>query len=131
VTEPRYVIDHAGIEVSDFDASRTFYERALEPLGFAVIMDFSEQAQAIGLGTPEKPSFWIRGTSERASAPVHLAFHATDRERVDRFHEAALAAGAEDNGPPGLREHYHPTYYAAFVLDPDGNNVEAVCHLPE
>jgi catechol 2,3-dioxygenase-like lactoylglutathione lyase family enzyme len=130
MTDPRYVLDHVGIEVSDLEASRAFYERALEPLGFGVAMDFAEQAQAIGFGTPEKPSFWIRAAGERPSGPIHVAFHATDRARVDRFHEAALAAGAEDNGPPGVREVYHPTYYAAFVLDPDGNNVEAVCHRP-
>jgi catechol 2,3-dioxygenase-like lactoylglutathione lyase family enzyme len=129
MAEPRYVLDHAGIEVSDFDVSRAFYERALEPLGFSVQIDFAEQFKALGLGVPGKPSFWIR-QAEKPSGPVHVAFHATDRERVNRFHEAALAAGGTDNGAPGLREHYHPNYSGAFVLDPDGNNVEAVCHLP-
>jgi catechol 2,3-dioxygenase-like lactoylglutathione lyase family enzyme len=130
MTEPRYVLDHTGIEVSDLEAARAFYERALEPLGFGVVMDFAEQARAVGFGTREKPSFWIRAATGRASGPIHIAFHATDRERVDRFHEAALAAGGGDNGPPGVREVYHPNYYGAFVLDPDGNNVEAVCHRP-
>jgi catechol 2,3-dioxygenase-like lactoylglutathione lyase family enzyme len=124
------VVDHTGIEVSDLAASRAFYEKVLEPLGFAVVMDFAELAQAIGFGVPGKPSFWIRGTSGEPSGPIHVAFHATDRERVHRFHEVALDAGGRDNGPPGLREHYHPTYYGAFVIDPDGNNVEAVCHAP-
>ena len=116
--EPRYVLDHAGVEVSDFAAARAFYEKALAPLGFSVQMDFGEQFKALGMGLPGKPSFWIR-ESETPSGPAHIAFHA-----------AALAAGARDNGPPGLRE-YHPSYYGAFVLDPDGNNVEAVCHRPE
>ena len=130
MAEPRYVLDHTGIEVADFAASRAFYERVLEPLGFSVQMDFSEQFEAMGFGVPGKPSFWIRAAEGQPSGPHHIAFHATDRERVDRFHEAALAAGASDNGEPGLREHYHPTYYGAFVIDPDGNNVEAVCHAP-
>jgi len=127
MAEPRYVLDHAGVEVSDFDVSRAFYERALEPLGFSVQIDFGEQFKALGLGVPGRPSFWIRA-SGKPSGPIHVAFHATDRERVNRFHEAALAAGGSDNGAPGLREHYHPNYYGAFVLDPDGNNIEAVCH---
>jgi catechol 2,3-dioxygenase-like lactoylglutathione lyase family enzyme len=132
MAEPRYVLDHTGIEGSDLATSRAFYERVLEPLGFSVVMDFAEMAQSIGFGVPGKPSFWIYARTGRASGPIHVAFNATDRERVHRFHEAALAAGAEDNGPPGLREHYHPTYYGAFVLDPDGNNIEAVCHtLPD
>jgi catechol 2,3-dioxygenase-like lactoylglutathione lyase family enzyme len=129
MAEPRYVLDHVGIEVSDFAASRAFYEKVLEPLGFQAILDFGDQFQAVGFGVPGKPSFWIRGGRGPVSGPIHVAFNATDRERVHRFHEAALAAGAEDNGPPGLREHYHPTYYGAFALDPDGNNVEAVCHV--
>ena len=124
------MLDHTGIEVTDLAASRAFYEKVLEPLGMGVVMDFAEMAQSIGFGVPGKPSFWIYSRTGGASGRIHIAFHATDRERVDRFHEAALEAGAEDNGPPGLREHYHPTYYGAFVLDPDGNNVEAVCHTP-
>jgi catechol 2,3-dioxygenase-like lactoylglutathione lyase family enzyme len=129
MAEPRFVIDHAGLEVSDFTASRAFYEAALAPLGFSVQMDFAEQFQAMGFGVPGKPSFWIRAGTP-ASGPTHVAFHATDRSRVDAFYEAAMAAGGRDNGPPGVREMYHPTYYGAFVFDPDGNNVEAVCHTP-
>ena len=127
--EPRFVIDHCGVEVSDFAASRAFYEAALAPLGFSVQMDFGEQFKALGMGVPGKPSFWIRESGE-PSGKVHVAFHATDRARVDAFYEAAMAAGGTDNGGPGVREQYHPTYYGAFVLDPDGNNVEAVCHVP-
>ena len=129
MADPRFVIDHAGLEVRDLDVSRAFYEAVLEPLGFSVQMDFAEQFRAMGLGLPGKPSFWLR-ESDSPSGPIHIAFHAADRARVDAFHEAALAAGGRDNGPPGVREHYHPTYYGAFVLDPDGNNVEAVCHTP-
>ena len=127
MADPRYVLDHAGVEVSDFATARAFYEKALAPLGFSVQMDFGEQFKALGMGLPGKPSFWIR-ESERPSGPAHIAFHASDRERVDRFHDAALAAGGRDNGGPGVREHYHPTYYGAFVLDPDGNNIEVVNH---
>jgi catechol 2,3-dioxygenase-like lactoylglutathione lyase family enzyme len=129
MAEPRYSLAHVGLEVSDFGASRAFYERALEPLGIGVVMEFGEGYA--GFGIPGRPSFWIRQADGQVSGPTHIAFHATDRERVHRFHEAALAAGADDNGPPGLREHYHPTYYGAFVLDPDGNNIEAVCHTSE
>jgi catechol 2,3-dioxygenase-like lactoylglutathione lyase family enzyme len=128
MTEPRYALAHAGLEVGDFAASRDFYERALEPLGFGVVMEFGEGYA--GFGIAGRPSFWIRQATGQASGPTHIAFHATDRARVDAFHAAALAAGAADNGPPGTRAHYHPTYYGAFVLDPDGNNVEAVCHGP-
>jgi catechol 2,3-dioxygenase-like lactoylglutathione lyase family enzyme len=126
--EPRYVLDHVGISVRDVAASRAFYERALEPLGFSVVMEFPGVPGA-GLGLPGRPSFWIRPGVP--SGPLHIAFHAADRARVDAFHAAALAAGGTDNGAPGLRTHYHPTYYGAFVHDPDGNNVEAVCHTPD
>jgi len=125
--EPRYVIDHVGIAVRDVAASRRFYESALAPLGFGVVMEVPGVPGA-GLGLPGKPSFWIR--PGEPSGPLHLAFHAADRARVDAFHAAALAAGGRDNGPPGVRAHYHPSYCGAFVLDPDGNNVEAVCHVP-
>jgi catechol 2,3-dioxygenase-like lactoylglutathione lyase family enzyme len=128
MAEPRYVLDHVAIEVSDLAASRAFYEGALEPLGFTVVFDLP-QIPAVAFGLPGRPQFWVRASGE-PSGPIHVCFHAADRQRVDRFHEAALAAGGRDNGPPGLREHYHPTYYGAFVLDPDGNNAEAVCHVP-
>ena len=120
------MLDHLGIKVSDFARSRDFYVAALAPLGYEVVMDFGVFA---GLGAGGKPDFWI---SEGDSGPsLHIAFASPDRATVDAFHRAALAAGATDNGAPGLRAQYHPTYYGAFVLDPDGNNIEAVCHRPE
>ena len=122
------MIDHMGVNVSDLEASKAFYVPALETLGVGVIMEV--EGRACGMGDEGKPWFWIarRGTP---STEVHVAFGAPDRATVDRFHDAALAAGGRDNGGPGVREIYHPHYYGAFVLDPDGNNVEAVCHLPE
>jgi catechol 2,3-dioxygenase-like lactoylglutathione lyase family enzyme len=125
MADPRYSLAHVGLEVGDFKASRAFYERALEPLGFGVVMEFGDGYA--GFGIPGRPSFWIRQANGQVSGPTHVAFHATDRSLVDAFHAAALGAGGRDNGPPGLRP-YHPTYYGAFVLDPDGNNIEAVCH---
>jgi catechol 2,3-dioxygenase-like lactoylglutathione lyase family enzyme len=127
VADPEYVLDHVGIPVSDVAAARAFYERALGPLGFSVVMEVAG-GTVVALGLPRAPQVWLSETER--GAPVHLAFHATDRARVDAFHEAALAAGGRDNGPPGVRAHYHPSYYAAYVLDADGNNVEAVCHAP-
>ena len=118
------MLDHIGLNVTDFDASKHFYLQALEPLGLTIQMEFGRGA---GFGVEGKPLFWIR-EEEPVGAGVHVAFHCERREQVDAFHAAALAAGGTDNGAPGLREHYHPTYYAAFVLDPDGANVEAVCH---
>jgi catechol 2,3-dioxygenase-like lactoylglutathione lyase family enzyme len=109
--------------VRDLARSKAFYVRALAPLGASVQMEFPE---GCGLGPPGKPGLWL-GPGE-PSTPVHLALSAPDRAAVDAFYQAAIAAGAQDNGPPGVREHYHPTYYAAFVIDPDGHNVEAVCH---
>jgi catechol 2,3-dioxygenase-like lactoylglutathione lyase family enzyme len=117
------MIDHVGLNVSDFDASKRFYEAALAPLGLTPQMQFGRGA---GLGRDGKPTFWVVERQPHGNA--HVAFHCESREPVDRFHEAALAAGGRDNGAPGIRPHYHPGYYAAFVLDPDGNNVEAVCH---
>jgi catechol 2,3-dioxygenase-like lactoylglutathione lyase family enzyme len=120
------VIDHISINVSDVATSRAFYEQALKPLGYEVIADFGK---VIGFGAGGKPDFWI-GDRARPTTPIHIAIASVDRETVDAFYEAALAAGGKDNGPPGLRVHYHPNYYGAFVRDPDGNNVEAVCHTP-
>jgi catechol 2,3-dioxygenase-like lactoylglutathione lyase family enzyme len=117
------VIDHLSIHVSDMAASKRFYEAALKPLGYSVLMDFGDQA--VGLGEGGKPDFWL---SKGAAQPSHLAFRSPDRAAVDAFYAAAIAAGAKDNGPPGVRAQYHPGYYGAFVLDPDGYNVEAVCH---
>jgi catechol 2,3-dioxygenase-like lactoylglutathione lyase family enzyme len=119
------MIDHVGVNVSDLDASRAFYEQALAPLGYAVAIEYEEH---LGFGAPF-PDFWISRRGE-ATAPAHVAFRAESREVVDAFHAAALAAGGRDNGAPGPRPHYHEHYYGAYVLDPDGNNVEAVCHQP-
>jgi catechol 2,3-dioxygenase-like lactoylglutathione lyase family enzyme len=124
------MLDHMGFGVSDFARSRSFYEQALAPLGIAIVMEVTPEQTgghaAAGFGKDRKPFFWIaRGD---VSANVHVAFAADSRAAVDAFHRAALAAGGRDNGAPGLRPHYHPNYYGAFVLDPDGHNVEAVCH---
>ena len=123
------MFDHVGLNVKDYAASRAFYEQALAPLGYRVVMAFDEWSAA-GFGTDEKPEFWI-SQREPYVTGAHVAFVCPDRATVDAFHDAALAAGGTDNGAPGLREQYHPTYYGAFVHDLDGNNVEAVCHNPE
>ena len=121
---PDAVIDHVIIGVRDLAASRAFYERALAPLGIGFVLE--HPTSGLGLGREGKPFFFI---AERApSAPVHIAFAAGDPTAVDAFHREALAAGGKDNGRPGLRPQYHAAYYGAFVLDPDGNNIEAVCH---
>ena len=128
------MIDHRGIEVADYAASRAFYERVLATLGHGVVMevtrDMTGAYEGCGFGPPGRPHFWVgqgSGTPRRGS---HIAFSAQTRAQVDAFHAAALAAGARDNGAPGLRPHYHPDYYGAFAIDPDGHNIEAVCHLP-
>ena len=123
------MFDHVGLNVRDYPASRAFYERALAPLGYSVLMAFDEW-KAAGFGTDEKPEFWI-SQREPFGTGSHVAFACDDRATVDAFHDAALAAGGSDNGAPGLREHYHAAYYGAFIIDLDGNNVEAVCHRPE
>lgn len=123
------MIDHVGLNVSDFETSKRFFEQVLEPLGYRVVMDFPEH-HAAGFGTNGKPEFWIAARDPRGTG-THVAFVVTDHAAVDAFHAAGLAAGGEDNGAPGMRPHYHETYYAAFVHDPDGNNLEAVCHAPE
>jgi catechol 2,3-dioxygenase-like lactoylglutathione lyase family enzyme len=120
------MFDHIGIGVTDLKASKAFYLRALSPLGVGVVMEFPD---AVGLGRAQKPSFWL-GTTEGKPLPLHLAFTADDRKQVDAFHREALAAGGKDNGAPGLRPHYHANYYGAFVIGPDGHNVEVVCHRP-
>jgi catechol 2,3-dioxygenase-like lactoylglutathione lyase family enzyme len=125
----RTVFDHVGLNVRDYDASRAFYERALAILGYGIVMDFP-QWKAAGFGRDGKPEFWI-SEREPFGTGTHVAFTCPDRATVAAFHEAALAAGGTDNGPPGPREQYHPTYYGAFVHDLDGNNIEAVCHKPE
>jgi catechol 2,3-dioxygenase-like lactoylglutathione lyase family enzyme len=121
------MFDHVGFGVSDLAASKAFYLKALQPLGVAVVM---EGPYGVGIGRDNKPSVWIFEAADKP-AHLHIAFVAETREQVDRFHAAALAAGGRDNGPPGLRPDYHPNYYGAFVIGPDGHNVEAVCHKPQ
>jgi catechol 2,3-dioxygenase-like lactoylglutathione lyase family enzyme len=120
-------IDHVGLDVSDYDASRAFYDKALAPLRLRLMMEPIERVGGYG---DDFPFFWIAQRGRGSDSGVHVAFRVENRETVDAFHEAALAAGGKDNGEPGVREIYHPHYYGAFVLDPDGNNVEAVCHSP-
>ena len=130
------MIDHYTLLVSDYAASKAFYLAALEPIGYGLVMEMTREQvpdlpfeRSCGIGPAGKPVLWLRPSEKLA--PTHLAFTANQRADVDAFHRAALAAGAQDHGAPGVRAHYHPTYYAAFVLDPDGNNIEAVCHQPE
>jgi catechol 2,3-dioxygenase-like lactoylglutathione lyase family enzyme len=120
-------LDHVGLDVSDYAASKAFYDQALAPLGMRLMM---EPIELVGGYGDDFPFFWIAQRSRGSDSGVHVAFRVEDRQTVDAFHEAALAAGGKDNGEPGVREIYHPHYYGAFVLDPDGNNVEAVCHSP-
>lgn len=127
------MIDHIGFPVSDYARAKDFYAKALAPLGYSLIMEVMQETRpgegAAGFGANGKPDFWIGGEGA-LNKPVHIAILAKDRAAVDAFYEAALAAGARDNGPPGVRAHYHPNYYGAFVLDSDGHNIEAVCHAP-
>ena len=130
------MIDHMSIQVADYDMSKQFYVKALEPLGYSVVMEITrEQVPQLttpavcGLGEQGKPDFWLAGTNQPTSAQ-HLAFRAETRQAVDEFYKAALLAGAKPNGEPGLRPHYHPNYYGAFVIDLNGHNLEAVCHNP-
>jgi len=128
------MLDHTGVSVSDYARSKQFYSAALKPLGFALLMEFPQSVtgstDVAGFGEPPKPEFWIaRGQPNRPV--IHIAFRVNTRAMVDEFYKCALAAGGKDNGPPGIRAHYHPNYYGAFVLDPDGHNIEAVCHEAE
>jgi len=127
------MIDHIGIAVSDLGKSKAFYSAALAPLSIGVVMEVTAEQTGkdahVGFGADGKAFFWI-GSGARRSGLLHVAFLAASRPTVDAFYAAALAAGGVDNGPPGVRAHYHPQYYGAFVLDPDGHNIEAVCHLP-
>lgn len=127
------MIDHTGLSVSDYARSRDFYSAALAAIGHQLLAEFpasvTGSADVAGYGEPPKPEFWIHsGTPNKP--PIHVAFRVKDRATVDAFYRAAMAAGGRDNGPPGLRPHYHVNYYGAFVLDPDGHNIEAVCHGP-
>ncbi len=116
------MLDHIGLSVADFAKSKSFFERALAPLGYKCLMEFPGAA---GFGI-DRPDFWI-GQGQKSNS-THVAFAVAERSIVDAFHQAATAAGGRDNGKPGIRKEYHPTYYGAFVFDPDGNNIEAVCH---
>ena len=140
--EAYVMIDHIGMPVGDIARATEFYRKALAPLGYGVVMEVSAEetghGAAVGFGAPGKdedfqsgkPSFWI-GEGSRLGEHIHVAFVASSRADVDAFYRAALDAGGKDNGPPGLRPHYHANYYAAFVFDLDGNNIEAVCHSPQ
>lgn len=120
------MIDHMGIQVSDLARSIAFYTKALAPLGYTLFRQYEGGA---GFGADGKPDFWIDGRKPPTDH-IHVAFRAKGRAEVRAFHEAGLAAGGKDNGAPGVREQYHPSYYGGFVLDPDGHNIEAVCHEP-
>jgi catechol 2,3-dioxygenase-like lactoylglutathione lyase family enzyme len=127
-------IDHTGINVSNFDQSKKFYAIALAPLGYRLLSEFDASVtgseSVAGFGTDDAADFWI--TNGNVNTPrIHIAFRAASRSQVQEFYAAALNAGGRDNGAPGLRPHYHADYWGAFVLDPDGHNIEAVCHVPE
>ncbi|WP_394823057.1 VOC family protein [Pendulispora albinea] len=116
--------DHIGLAVKDIDASVRFYTAALAGLGFVLC---SRDDSGAGFGPPGEPGLWLYAGSKGATGPAHVCFRATDRASVDRFYAGGVEGGGRDNGGPGVRSDYSPTYYAAFLLDPDGNNVEAVC----
>lgn len=122
-----YMIDHASLSVSDFEKSKALYTAALKPIGYEMLHDMAEWS-VCGFGEGGKADFWI--AKKDAVAAGHIAFAATSKESVDAFHAAGLQAGATDNGKPGYRKEYAPGYYAAFLLDSDGNNVEVVFHDP-
>lgn len=127
------MIDHTGVVVSDIAKSKAFYTQALAPIGYTLLMELPAAViggvDVVGFGKPPKPDFWIT-TGRPNNPPLHVAFRVGSRTLVDAFYRAAITAGGRDNGAPGLRPHYHPNYYGAFVLDPDGHNIEAVCHAP-
>ena len=125
------MIDHTGLTVSDYAKSKEFYTKALSPIGYKLIMEvpkeYTQGKGVAGFGEPPKPDFWIHEATPN-KPPIHIAFRVSTRALVDKFYAAAMAAGGRDNGGPGPRPHYHPNYYGAFVFDPDGHNIEAVCH---
>lgn len=125
------MIDHTGVNVSDFLKSKAFYLAALAPIGYRLLMDLpkevTQSTNVAGLGEPPKPDFWLIEAPPQ-KPEIHVAFRASSRQQVDEFYAAAIKAGGRDNGPPGIRAHYHPNYYGAFVLDPDGHNIEVVYH---
>jgi catechol 2,3-dioxygenase-like lactoylglutathione lyase family enzyme len=122
------VVDHVGFAVADYERAKAFYEKALAPLGVTLLMEFG--GAAAGFGKGGRPSFFIEADGEPVRGRFHIAFRAETRAQVDAFHGAATEAGGTDNGAPGVRAIYHPDYYGAYVLDLDGNNIEAVCHEP-
>ena len=125
------MIDHITLRVADIETTKAFYEKALAPLGYGSPLDMTHDGtRIVGLALDGKYDTWFVDTKP-VSGPTHIAWRANDRAAVDAFYKAAIAAGGKDNGVPGLRPHYHEHYYGAFVLDPDGNNIEAVCHTPE
>lgn len=128
------MLDHIGLTVTDFDKAKAFFDAALAPLGIGVVMEVTAEQTGgdrhLGYGSGGKPYFWI-GTGGPATGRLHVALATDNRAKVDAFYAAAMAAGGRDNGSPGIRAHYHPDYYGAFVLDPDGHNIEAVCHAPQ
>lgn len=121
------ILDHIGFNVSDLAKSKEFYLKALAPLGIGIVAEGEGWA---AIGKNGKGQVWF-GSFGNSPGPIHIAFSAATREQVRQFYAAALAAGGKDNGAPGLREHYHPNYYGAFVIGPDGHNIEAVCHAAE
>ncbi len=126
------MLDHMTFRVRDLAATRRFYEKALAPLGYKLGHEAEHDGvRMLGFVHEGKFDTWFVEAPENPSGPTHLAWHAVSRDAVDAFYAAAIANGGRDNGPPGLRPHYHAHYYGAFVLDPDGNNVEAVCHEPK
>ncbi|SFI61337.1 Catechol 2,3-dioxygenase [Phyllobacterium sp. CL33Tsu] len=125
------MLDHTGVSVSDFEKSKAFYRQLFASIGYELILEFpasvTGSSDVAGFGEGGKPDFWI-ASGEPNRPTVHVAFRVGSRNIVDAFCKAGIAAGGTDNGPPGLRPHYHPNYYGAFVRDPDGHNIEAVCH---
>ncbi|OGT30781.1 MAG: glyoxalase [Gammaproteobacteria bacterium RIFCSPHIGHO2_12_FULL_35_23] len=122
------MLDHLAISVDDYEKSKAFYSKVLAPLGYTLVMEFDDRVACFGVG--KKPSLIIHQQGKTVPT-LHLAFYSKTRAGVDEFYQAALLAGGKDNGVPGIREKYHPNYYGAFIFDPDGHNIEAVCHAPE
>ena len=128
------MLDHIGLTVTDLAKARAFFDAALKPLGISIVLEVAAEQNGgtpyLGYGSGGKPYFWI-GTGGPATGRVHVALTTRDRASVDAFYAAAMSNGGRDNGPPGIRAHYHPNYYGAYVLDPDGHNIEAVCHTSQ